>query len=229
MNVALAFSGGKDSWACLWLNSDFLNDITVVWVNTGKNYPELLESVALAKSICPNFVEVKSNKDLQNSLYGLPADVVPIRFTKFGQSQSGNKPITIQPYISCCYENIALPLMNFCKDNGITTLIRGQRLDEGHKSTATDGSIVDGITFSQPIETWTSEEVIRFVEVHMDIPDHFRFKHSSMDCYDCTAYKSETSDVRGYAETTHPKLFAEYKLKDDAIKTVVLDSIKEYL
>ena len=81
----LAFSGGKDSWACLWLNKDRLDNIVVVWVNTGKNYPEMLETIALAKSICPNFGEITVDRDGQNAYHGIPAEIVPVNWTRFGQ------------------------------------------------------------------------------------------------------------------------------------------------
>jgi tRNA(Ile)-lysidine synthase TilS/MesJ len=41
--LGLAFSGGKDSLAC-WYLCKHLNPV-VLWVNTGKGYPETLEIV----------------------------------------------------------------------------------------------------------------------------------------------------------------------------------------
>jgi phosphoadenosine phosphosulfate reductase len=225
MVAALAFSGGKDSWACLWLYKDQLADIQVVWVNTGKNYPELLKTIELAKEMCPNFVELNIDRVAQNERHGIPSAIVPIDWTGIGQAITGEKSVTIQSYLGCCYENIALPLLNYCADNNITTLIRGQRLDESRKSTAVNGTVLNGVTFVQPIETWSTEDVLSYNAAHMDLPDHFRFKHSSMDCYDCTAFDADLKDIRGHCATEHPILFKEYKTRKDALSRAIEESL----
>ena len=222
---ALAFSGGKDSWACLWLLKDQLHEINVIWVNTGKNYPEILETIDKARLICPNFIEIKSDKEGQNAFHGLPSDVVPINWTRIGQSVTGKKEVMVQAYIFCCLENIGMKLQQYCKDNGITELYRGQRSDEGHKSEARDGSIFDGITYRQPIENWTSEQVISFNALHMELPEHFRFNHSSMDCYDCTAYDEESKDRVEYMKVNHMDLYEEFKSKKVALNAAIYESV----
>lgn len=226
---ALAFSGGKDSWACLWLLKDQLHEINVVWINTGKNYPEILETVNKARLLCPNFIEVKSDKEGQNEFHGLPSDVVPINWTRIGQSVTGKKDVMVQAYIFCCLENIGMKLQQYCKDNGITDLYRGQRNDEGHKSSARNGSVFDGVTYHQPIEHWTSDRVLEFNAMHMDLPDHFKFKHSSMDCYDCTAYDDESSDRIEYMRVNHPDLYAEFKGKKIALNKAVAESVSKII
>lgn len=226
MKLGLAFSGGKDSWACLWLNRERLDEITVLWVDTGKNFPELLETIELAKSLCPNFVRVASDRVRQNREQGLPADVVPVKWTRVGQVFSGPKPVTIQPYLSCCYDNISLPLHRAALEHGITHLIRGQRNDEGHKSPSRDGAVVDGgITYIHPIEEWSSEEVLSFVAKHMPLPEHFKLKHSSMDCYDCTAYRSETADRVAFMRQRHPSLYAEYQARDAQVQAALREAL----
>jgi phosphoadenosine phosphosulfate reductase len=227
MKKALAFSGGKDSWACLWLNRDSLHEIVVIWVNTGKNYPEMLATIALAKSICQNFIELIVDRDGQNSYHGIPSDVVPINWTRAGQDVTDNKPVMIQSYLNCCYENIGANLHKYCNDNGITHLIRGQRNNEGHKSSARDGTVVDGITYLQPIETWSSDEVLDYCAQHMALPDHFQFNHSSMDCYDCTAFAAESRDRVDYTRHNHPALYAAYEGRKTLLNDALTQSLKD--
>lgn len=222
----LAFSGGKDSWACLWLNKDRLDNIVVVWVNTGKNYPEMLETIALAKSICPNFGEITVDRDGQNAYHGIPAEIVPVNWTRFGQKFTSEKSVMIQAYTNCCYENIGKNLHEYCIQRGYTEMIRGQRNSEGHKSTARDGDVVDGITYRQPIENWSSQEVLEFNAKHMQIPDHFRFNHTSMDCYDCTAFAKESKDRVAYMEQKYPLLYAEYKSRNDALQGALKEALE---
>lgn len=225
--TALAFSGGKDSWACLWLNKDRLEDIVVVWVDTGKNYPEILETIAKAKAMCPNFVTVVADQEAQNKENGIPSDVVPIKWTKLGQIVSGEKPMMVQSYLQCCFENITAPLINFCRNNGITGLIAGQRNEEGQKGIARNGVEIDGIVRWHPIEEWSEQQVLDFVGLHMEIPSHFKFKHSSMDCYDCTAFVAESHDRVHFSEKMHPALYQEYAKRKAAIGEILRQSIEE--
>lgn len=225
MKLGLAFSGGKDSWACLWLLRERLAEAAVIWVDTGKNYPELLASVDLARKLCPNFVRVEVDRDAQNRRDGLPADVVPIQWTRIGQQFSGPKSVTIQPYLSCCFENISQPLHEAALAHGITHLVRGQRNDEGHKGTARNGTVVDGITMLHPIEDWNEQDVLGFVAKHMDLPEHFQLKHSSMDCYDCTAYRRDSVDRVAFMRARHPSLYAEYEARQKLVESAVQEAL----
>lgn len=224
MKTGLAFSGGKDSWACLWLNKHRLGEIYVIWVNTGKNFPELLETVEKAKAICPNFIEVLTDRVGQNKAMGLPADVVPIDWTALGQRFNGPKPVTVQSYLGCCYDNISGPLHQKCLELGLEEIIRGQRLEDDKQGTARDGTVLDGVTCSHPIESWTTAEVLAFNALHMEIPEHFSLKHSSMDCYDCTAYLKDSADRVAYTKANHPILYQEYKQRASALNDALLEA-----
>lgn len=217
MKLGLAFSGGRDSWACLWLNKDRLSEITILWVNTGKNYPELLATIDKAKALCQNFVEIVVDRDAQNAAQGLPVDVLPMDWTVIGQLMTSRKSVTLQAYTACCYENIARPLMTRAHQLGITHLIRGQRNAEGHRGLARDGTSLGGIQFVQPIENWTKDRVTAFVAQHMELPEHFQFEHSSMDCYDCTAFVKDSRDRVEYMKAVHPKLYEGYRVRKDAV------------
>lgn len=218
MKIGLAFSGGKDSMACLFLNRYRAEQITVFWVNTGKSYPETIKMVELAKSMFPNFIEVISDRESQNSIEGLPSDIVPINLTRLGFMVTGEKETMIQSYIGCCFENIGLKLQEAALAYGMTHLIRGQRNDESHKSTARDGDLVNGLIYLQPIENWTKDEVFAYLSEFMEIPAHFSIGHSSLDCYDCTAYVKESEDRIEYTKKTHPVFFDEYENRMDKVK-----------
>lgn len=226
MKLGLAFSGGKDSLACLLLHKHKLDEITVFWVNAGKNYPETLELVSYAKSISPNFVEIKSNQEAQQAINGLPSDVVPINWTVLGQSVTGAKPYSVQSYLQCCFENISIPMHNTIKEHGITHLIRGQRKDEGHKSTATNGHEYDGVVYLHPIEDWSAQEVIEFIAKHIKLPKHYYLNHTSLDCYDCTAYRKETKDIKIYRQTHHPELHAQYLEKEEKLNQALKEAME---
>ena len=226
MKLGLAFSGGKDSLACLLMHKEQLENITVFWVNTGKNYPETLKIVDFAKSIAPNFIEVIVDRVGQNDYNGIPADVVPINWTVAGQIIAGEKPIKIQSYLQCCFENISQPLHNAAKAHGITHLIRGQRNDEEYKGTSRNGDVVDGITYLHPIENWTAFEVLQYISQHMELPSHYNLKHSSLDCFDCTAYQKVTKDVSLYRKSNHPELHKLFLARKEKLDSAIREALE---
>lgn len=226
MKLGLAFSGGKDSLACLLMNKERLSEIAVFWVNTGKVYPETKKIIEFAKSIAPNFVEIIVDRKGQNDYHGIPADVVPINWTVSGQMIAGAKPFKIQSYLQCCCENIWEPLRQAVKAYEITHLIRGQRNDEELKATSRNGDVVDGITYLHPIEEWTAFEVLSYISKHMELPRHFNLKHTSLDCFDCTAYQKDTKDVSLYREKNHPELHKQYLARKEKLDSAIREALE---
>jgi 3'-phosphoadenosine 5'-phosphosulfate sulfotransferase (PAPS reductase)/FAD synthetase len=223
--IALAFSGGKDSLACFYKlrKEGLLENVTAIFVNTGKCFPEQLEIVEEVRAQMRMEV-VCTDRERQNRMLGLPADIVPVDWTHVGQQITGEKPIMVQSYLDCCAANIGHALHNAAVQWNFKFLIRGQRLDEKHKSPARDGDIVAGVRYVHPIENWTEEQVLDFIKAERgSIPTHyFLMKHTSMDCYDCSAYRKDTTDVEEYAKRMHPILWRARKdrmeLVDEAVR-----------
>lgn len=226
MKLGLAFSGGKDSLACLLLHKEQLNNVTVFYVNTGKAYPETIKVIEYAKSISPNFVEIKTDQQSQNDQNGLPADVVPVNWTVFGQAQTRKKGVTVQSYFQCCFENKAAPLNDAAKQYGITHMIRGQRNCDSHKSTSKNGDVIDGIVYLHPIENWSTCDVLDFIARNMETPAHFNLGHTSLDCFDCTAYQKETKDVSSYRELNHPELHKKYLARKEQLDSALHEALE---
>lgn len=221
MKTGLAFSGGKDSWACLWLNADRLAEMPVIWVNTGKNIPEVLATVEKARAMCPLFHEVKSDQAEQVREWGWPSDVVPVNFTRKGQSVKGKSIITVQSYLDCCLANISFPLYQKAVELGLEALIVGQRNVDSHRGARKSGDHIGTLQYLHPIEDWTDEQVLDFIGANMELPEHFALKHTSVDCYDCTAYRRETADKVAFLRARHPDLYAEYKDRADVLHYVL--------
>lgn len=221
--LALAFSGGKDSLACWYLLKD--ENPIVLWVNTGKAYPETLKIIDMVRSQS-QFIEIESDQDRHIAENGLPSDVVPIDCTLLGMQITGERPVKVQSYLGCCHDNIARPLMDAAKKLGVTKLIRGQRLDEAHKSPARDGDMFEGIQFIQPIEHWSKEDVFAYLETKMELPEHLFLNHSSLDCYDCTAYVGASSDRVEWMKTKHPDLYGKYIAKMELLKQSIAPYVR---
>lgn len=213
MKKGLAFSGGKDSWACLWLLEKELADIDVIWINTEKNFPEVLQTIERAKLLCPNFHEVKTNQDANLKEWGLPTEVIAEDWTRIGHLITGEKSTLVQSYIQCCYANISHPMHVAAKKLGVEILVRGQRSEEAHKGASVNGTVVNGLRYQHPIENWSAQEVLTYLTTKMELPEHFRFQHSSMDCYDCTAFRKDHKDRQAHFKATYPLLYTDYRKK----------------
>jgi 3'-phosphoadenosine 5'-phosphosulfate sulfotransferase (PAPS reductase)/FAD synthetase len=219
---ALAFSGGKDSLACLFLLRDELD--CAIYVDTGFAYPETRELVQFAAALVPMFT-VQSDRRTQNDRVGLPADVVPIDWTVPGQAMTSTKPVLVQSYLQCCYENIARPLLDKAHALGVTHLVYGQRASESHRGTAHHGQVVEGITRLHPIDDWTTQHVLDYLALHMPIPEHFSLTHSSLDCYDCTAFKQESQDRLLWTQHAHPDFYEAYELRAQQLGQSIYEAL----
>lgn len=209
--LALAFSGGKDSLACWYLFRDL--DPFVIWVSAGKDYPETRAVIECIRGQTSRFIEVNTDQAAQNTRCGLPSELVPVDHTDFGMVFTGQKPVMVQSYLQCCWENLMHPLFQAVKTLGVKYLIRGQRLDEAHKSTARHGTVLDGVSFLQPIENWTREQVMAYLAEQGDVPEHFVLDHSSMDCYDCTAFLAHSADRMEWSRARHPDLHQQHVIR----------------
>ena len=107
--VALMFSGGRDSLACLHLMKDYLDKTVLIWVNTGAAFPEIIEMMDVIRHSVPNFLEIQTDQPKAIKERGYPSDVVPVSFSAFGQACTTSKPIKIRSYMECCEENFWKP------------------------------------------------------------------------------------------------------------------------
>lgn len=202
--------------ACLHLHRHELD--CAIYVDTGYAYPETLALVEYARTMIPVHT-VESNRNQ----FWIPADLVPSDWTETGQAITVNRDVIIKNYHDCCFESISRPLMQKAAELGVKELFNGQRNEENRKSISRDGDIVWGIIRRQPIEKWTIAEVFAYLATKMEIPAHYAFKHSSLDCFDCTAYRKDSVDRVEWMRDTHPDLYQRY-----AKRSAMLDAaIKE--
>lgn len=203
--IALQFSGGKDSIACLLLLKEHLHKITVFWLNTGDPLPETLRQIERVKAICPNFIEVKSNQEKYVAENGWPVDLLPIRNHPRAQALTSQSKLPLQGFLGCCFDNIMFPLHKAAVDFGATLIIRGQKLSDHHKSPVKSGDIVDGIEYLFPIENWDDKKVLEFIEGSDLKQENHAFAASSLDCWSCTAYRQEHKWQLPYLGKFHPE------------------------
>lgn len=214
----LQFSGGKDSLACLLYLQDQLDDITVLWCDSGDSFPETLAQMEIVKSICPKFVTVSGNQPETIKAYGYPVDVLPVRNHKMVQYNAQQKRPMLQSFMDCCYKSMMEPMHKATLALGATTIIRGQKLTDHHKSPIKNGDVVDGITYWFPIENWTDAQVMEYVKESTLLPEHYKTAKTSMDCMHCTAYLAENQWKLPYLRLNYPEQGAEVERRINAIR-----------
>jgi phosphoadenosine phosphosulfate reductase len=220
--IALQFSGGKDSLATLFLLRDHWDKLTVYWTNPGDPVPEVMEVVEQVKALVPHFVEISGRVVEQIEAYGLPSDLVPTTSTPFGRSAYGGG-IKLQDRFQCCYNSLMLPMHERMVQDGITLIIRGQKSADTMKSQLRSGALDQGIELLFPLEHWTDEQVLAWLDEHAFVPDFYRSLKASPDCLTCSAYWSEGRAA--WLKIKHPEAHAAYQGKLDVIRDAVMPHI----
>jgi 3'-phosphoadenosine 5'-phosphosulfate sulfotransferase (PAPS reductase)/FAD synthetase len=231
--VALMFSGGRDSIACLHLIEPFLNRTLVIWVNTGSAFPEIVEFMDGVKHLVPNFLELQTNQPNSILENGYPVDVLPINYSHIGQACTHEKPIKLRSYNDCCAENFWIPAEHAIRELGITGVIRGQRNSEDHHGPVPSGTLWEGVEYCFPIESWSENELLQYLSGNNVVLDErLSMSHSSLDCWNCTAFCASSIDRTKYVKKHHPEKFEQVvkimKQIDNAISTE-MDGLRKIL
>lgn len=169
-----------------------LNEIVVVWANTGAAYPEVQREMAKLARKIPHFLVVRGKQPEQIAKNGYPSDVVPINYSPIGRLYVKKQQFEykVQSAFDCCAANMWQPLAHAMQLLGIKKIIRGQRRDEQYKNSAvTNGMKVGGVEYVLPLEDWTAEQVFTYLRDNkVPIPEYYNSEGTSHDCWSCTAY-----------------------------------------
>lgn len=225
--IALQFSGGKDSLACLYLMRGWLNRITVYWLNTGDPFPETLDLMKRIREMCPHFVEVTSDVQAVQDQFGIPSDLVPATRTMLGKIASGDGRLPIQDRFSCCFMTVTKPMHERMMADGITLIIRGQRDDDAFKAPVNSGHIENGIEYLFPISDWTGNDVMAYLTREgAPIPRFYEVMRSMPNCKCCSAWWDESR--ASYLKRYHYGAYIEYQAKLDTIRSAVEPLVRSY-
>jgi phosphoadenosine phosphosulfate reductase len=204
--IALLFSGGKDSVACLKLLRPHLEKVWVLWANPGDPYPETLGLMRKVRESVPHFFEARGEQPQFVKDFGHPVDMLPFESTAIGRLTAGDKPeMKLVSLDQCCNANMWIPLFRALRATGATGCVRGDKnLDEWRPRFAS-GAFLDGIEYHLPLFSCSDDEVLDFVGD--DLPTSYRRGHpSSFDCMTCTAYLSHnTGRIRELAQLDQAK------------------------
>ena len=206
----LQFSGGKDSLACLHILRPYWNRLLVLRVNTGDALPETVQQMAQVSALVPHFLEVRTDQPATIEAFGWPVEALPITRSFVGRDVDGHDRQVMQPYVMCCDANIWRPMADAVRDSGATLILRGTKVSDGRKSYVRSGDIIDGIEYVHPVEDWTDAQVMAYLtENGIEIPSHYVYVGTSLDCQHCTAYLHENVGKMRYMRNFHPTAYEE--------------------
>jgi phosphoadenosine phosphosulfate reductase len=207
-NVALSFSGGKDSLACVYLLRDHRDRITIYHMDTGDLLPEVREIVAHVKGFWPRFVHIQGDVLSWIAKYGLPTDLMPHTSHPLGRAAGASK-VPLVPRYDCCFLNLMMPTYQRIKADGNTLLIRGTKSCDMKRLPAASGDSPDGVELWLPIQSWSHAQVFDYLcSVQAPISRIYSHVTNSPECARCSAWWAE--DRASYLRKYHPGLFSDY-------------------
>lgn len=200
-NLAVAFSGGKDSLLVLHFAREIRPEIPVVFNNTGVEYPETVTYVKdLAKSWSLNITITTPELSFWECIdrYGFP---------------------TIQDKKRCCYWLKEKPMLQEIKRNGWLGVFTGMTAVESwHRMVWANkkGTCYHFVKWNackvNPIAWWTEDEVREFIRAEkLPLNPLYGQGERRVGCLPCTAYKFWEQRI----QNRNPKLYQYIKLRKD--------------
>lgn len=230
--TALLFSGGRDSIVLLHILEPYLDDILVIWVNTGAAYESTLKQMGQVRDTVPHFFEVTTDQPADIEKWGYPIDILPVRHAVELQGYLSPR---LQTTYSCCAKNIWLPAQLALTDKKITTCYIGQREEELMKDTRWEGTRA-GILWKYPLRKWTMKMLQDYILKHnIVVPPYYSAsavgtggEEKSRDCWNCTGYLWERKEsIRALPFYQRQELMDRLNRINEAVKQEqsILDDI----
>lgn len=177
--TAMLHSGGRNSIVLLHILEPYLDDILVVWCNTGAAYESTLKQMGQIRNSVPHFLELNSDQRAQIVEFGYPTDILPLRNVVRGR---GDLVPALQSTDSCCAANIFAPIEHCLQEKGITKCYSG-------KSAPAKAIQANGVDYQFPLGRWTTEMVQEYAKKHnIIVPPYYETEQKSRDCWNCTGY-----------------------------------------
>lgn len=210
-NIALQFSGGKDSLALVHLLRLHWDRLTIYHVDTGDLLPEVEEIVDQVEAMVPRFVRIETNAADWHIRFGLPSDLVPTTCTPAGLAIGLGKRRLVDRF-DCCASNIMAPMHERMVADGITHVIRGTKRADMALLPAEDGPTGMGYDLWLPLLEWSDADVFAYLrEVGAPICRVYENGVQSPECATCPAWWSEGRAA--YLAKHHPVMHAAYQIK----------------
>lgn len=208
-HVALAFSGGKDSLAVVWLlrAAGVLDRVVFYHLSTGDLLPEIEETVVAVRAIAPRWVEIRTDARAWRAEHGNPSDLVPHSSHDVGRAMGEGRRLSSR--YECCSQNLMLPFWERVRADGNTLLIRGTKACDMRRLPCESGEVVDGVELWLPLRDWSHADVLAYLRAEgAPLSSVYDRMTNAPECATCTAWWSEGRAA--YLRERHPALFVEY-------------------
>lgn len=213
--ACIAFSGGKDSLACVYMARPYLDRITVIHSDTGDLLPEVMEVVEHVKAMCPHFVHIRGDVLAWQREHGLPSDLVPYSSSSVGR-MAGQERTRIVDRYTCCGANLMRPVHDAILAWDCTLVIRGTKTSDFPTLPVTSGQVIAGIEYLHPLEGWSHEEVFHYLRREgAPICRIYDDGLQAPECSRCTAWLNVGQAA--YLKKHHPDRLVEYRARLHAV------------
>jgi phosphoadenosine phosphosulfate reductase len=226
--IAFQFSGGKDSLAALYLLKPYWDRMTVYHCDAGDQFPETEAVVSEIAKQVPKFVVIEGRVFDVWDEFGFPTDVIPTYNTQLGRMVKSGRELKLIDRYTCCFLSLMIPMHNRMIEDGITMIVRGQKDVDYKTPPYRTGDYGDGFEFLYPIEDWTDEETLKYLEdIGVEPPAFYRHGiTNSPECMVCTAWLDEKK--ADYMKDCHPLEYRVYQKRLKLIKAEI-DHALEYM
>jgi len=208
--VALLFSAGKDSAACLKLLMPWIEQVTVVWCNPGRPFPEVVEYMERIRLEVPHFMVALGEQPNWIAANGWPADVVPFEASRFGRrcATDVKDVVPLVPAVECRNANMWEPAMHAVRATGASGVIKGEKATDIPLALPVQ-TVYEGREYFRPLWAWTDADVMKFLDPKDWPPGYEEGLTGSLDCMTCTAWLARNPKRLRYLRVNHPKVFEE--------------------
>lgn len=207
-DIAVAFSGGKDSLLVVHFALLLKPDIKIVFNNTNVEYPETVKFVNWLVS------EWNLNLTITDPIMSF-WDCVD----RWGFTTGKATHTTKKKNAHCCYYLKEKPMLDYRRENGIKAQFTGITAVENRNrmfSAKQYGwcfySKSENIQKVHPLMWWTPNEVLEYI-ADMGIPNNPLYARGMdrVGCMPCTAFKTWEPQLQKF----NPKMYAIIKLRKD--------------
>lgn len=219
-DVAVAFSGGRDSLIALHLTLQRRQNIKVVFVNTSIEFPETITYVRqLAQDWSLDFHEVRVKKNFWQLTdeRGLP----------IGGRGNGtflselSEAAGVKLSNACCNQLKITPARQFYRKMEIEAQVTGLRVDESMMRRfnfadygALRWSRDYGTLVAWPIFVWNTEDIETYIERYrLPVNPLYEMGHQRVGCWSCMQDFFKTDSRLFTLRQTHPGMYETLKKK----------------
>lgn len=207
----LQFSGGKDSTALIHMARPWLDQIEVVTVDTGADFPHVRDHIhATLDALGVKATFIRSDSMGWTKTHGMPADIIPVEASDVAPHMAGASPRLIS-YFTCCFENIMRPMHEYVTASGHSLVLRGSKKADARVGVPS-GFTFNGIEYRSPLWDWSDGEVFTYLSGNgISIPDQYDHGvNDGLDCWFCPAHLHHSGAKKlEYLKTKYPDLWPD--------------------